>query len=103
MVLCIPYIKTSFSFTRFLVATRSSDSQADFWFLIDEVRYVYHDMDYAEDGSATLNPTGTATINVQLTAGQIVRVENDNSITINGTDASGVINTWFTSYMLYAL
>ena len=83
------------------MAKRGDNSQAIFWFLVDGARYAYFDMDYDESGSGS--PSPTATIILQLTAGQIVRVENPDTFVIYGTDASGVIQTWFTGYMLHAL
>ena len=50
----------------------------------------------------SLTPTASFTINIQLTAGQVVKVENDNSASVTGTN-SGYINSWFTGHMLYAL
>ena len=55
---------------------------------------------YTDNQSA--KPTSTATINVELTAGQIVRVENLVSTAIIGT-SSGVIQSYFTGYMLYLI
>ena len=48
-------------------------------------------------------PSGSATIILELTAGHIVRVENDYSNIIYGTDNSGTIRSWFTGHMLYEL
>ena len=90
--------------TRFSITKRSDYSQARFWLIVDEVRKTFFDMDYHEQtGSGTTTPTGFFTINMQLTAGQIVRVENDQSPYIYGTDSSGVMMSWFTGYMLFSL
>ena len=48
-------------------------------------------------------PGGCATINLQLTAGQIITVENQHSTVLYGTDSSGIIHSYFTGHMLYAL
>ena len=84
---------------------RSDNHQADFWILIDEVRYVYSEIDTGGDGdnSGSDAPTGSATINAELTAGQVVKVQNDNSALVYGTSSSGVIQSWFTGHMLYGL
>ena len=86
--------------SRFSVAKRSNDGRANFWLLIDEDRYLYFDVNIFDGGSA---PTGTTAINIQLTAGQIVRVENNISTLIYGTDSAGTISSYFTGYMLYLL
>ena len=78
---------------------RSNDSTCHFWLLIDEERYVYSAI-YTYGGGT---PTGTVTINLELTAGQIVRVENNDSTLIYGTDANGIIQSWFTGFLMYAL
>ena len=72
-----------------------------FWLLVDEVRFAYKD---AQDTSSSNSlPSGSATINVELTAGQIVRVENRGSSLLYGTDAEGFMNSWFTGHLLYGL
>ena len=81
---------------RFSVAKRSNAGRAHFWLLLDEERYFYL------DSYENYVPTGTATINLQLTAGQIVRVENYYSTIIYGT-LEGTINSFFTGHMLYNL
>ena len=78
---------------------RSNENRAYFWLLIDEDRYTYN----YQNTSGTGNPTGITTINIELTAGQIVRVENDHSSVIYGTDSNGIIQSWFTGFLLYAL
>ena len=85
---------------RFSIAKRSNDGRAHFWLLIDEERYFYFNI--ALDGGSTA-PTGTATINIQLTAGQIVRVENNISTLIYGTNSEGIIQSYFTGFLLYLL
>ena len=88
---------------RFSITKTSGASQARMWLLIDEVRKTFSDMDFHEQGSGSSSPTGAFTINMQLTAGQIVRVENEASTFIYGTTESGVMQSWFTGYMLYSL
>ena len=58
-----------------------------FYILVGDVRY----------------PLGSATINIELTAGQVVRIENDWSTTIYGTDSTGYIYSWFSGHLLSAL
>ena len=48
-------------------------------------------------------PASSSTINLELTAGQIVRVENIVSTEVAGTEFTGVIRSWFTGHLLYAL
>ena len=98
------HINTCFFSTRFSITKRSDHSQARYWLIVDEIRKTFFDMDYHEQsGSGTSTSTGSFTINMQLTAGQIVRVENDRSAYIYGTDSSGIMQSWFTGYMLYSL
>ena len=87
-------------FSRFSVAKRGNNGRGDFWLLIDEDRY-FISVTYSTNGAAAI--TGSMTINIELTAGQIVRVENEVSTVIYGTDSNGVIQSFFTGYMLYAL
>ena len=68
------------------MAKRSNAGRAHFWLLLDEQRYFYL------DSYENYVPTGTVTINLQLTAGQIVRVENYYSTIIYGT-LEGTINS----------
>ena len=83
---------------------RSDYSQSKWWLLVDNSRTTYYNMDYHEaDCSGSQTPTSAATINLQLTAGQIVRVENDQSDVLYGTDSNGIMQTWFTGFMIYAL
>ena len=78
-----------------------NNSDGGFWFLVDEVRFAYKD---AEDpSSSNILPAGSATISLELTAGQIVRIENRGSSVLYGTDAEGFMNSWFTGHLLYAL
>ena len=83
---------------------RSDASQAKWWLLVDNTRITYFDMDYHEQGgSGTQTPTSAVTMNVQLTAGQVVRVENYKSSNVYGTDSSGVMMSWFTGFLIFAL
>ena len=82
---------------RFSVTKRSNENRSYFWFLLDDQRYSLYQL-YT---SGTV--TGSATIVLELTAGQIVRVENYISTIIYGTDSEGAIRSWFTGHMLYAL
>ena len=84
---------------RFSVAKEGNDYYGSFYFLVDEVKYAYED-EYTGSNST---PTGTATINIELTAGQIVRVENRGSSKIGGTDSTGIMLSWFTGHLLYPL
>ena len=96
---CNLFLKENSFTSRFTVVKRSNENRAYFWLLIDEDRYTYN----YQNTSGTGNPTGITTINIELTAGQIVRVENDHSSVIYGTDSNGIIQSWFTGFLLYAL
>ena len=86
--------------SRLSVAKRGFDGRGDFVLLVDEQRYL-GTTTYTTNSDA--KPTGTATINIELTAGQIVRVENRESTSIFGTSSGGTIQSYFTGYMLYLL
>ena len=93
-----------FFYARFSVMKRSDVSQAKWWLLVDGARRTYYNMDYHEaDGSGSLTPTSASTINLELAAGQVVRVENDQSNNVYGTDPSGTMQSWFTGFMMFAL
>ena len=70
-----------------------------FMFLVDEVRYAENDLFVGSD----VHPSGSATINIELRAGQIVRIENYGSTLIYGTSEGGNMYSWFTGHLLYAL
>ena len=70
-----------------------------FYFLLDEEQLAQYHLQI----SGASYPNGAATINLELTAGQIVRIENWGSSTIYGTNSNGLINSWFTGHLLYAL
>ena len=93
-----------FSWIRFSVTKRSDAHQADFYILVDGARYAYHEINTGGEGDEPGSdiPTGSFKTNIQLTAGQVVQIQNDNSATVFGTE-SGYINSWFTGHMLYAL
>ena len=74
---------------------RSDLHQADF-LLVDGVRYAYHDISAGPDGSH--DPTGSFTITIQLKAGQLIQVENDNSDGVSGT-YDGYLQSFFTGHM----
>ena len=75
-------------------------SHGTFWFLVDEVRYAYKTA-YFYNADST--PSGSTTINIELTAGQIVRIENLDSTVIYGTHEDGFMQSWFTGHLLHAL
>ena len=72
----------------------------DFIFLVDDEQYAY--VDEGTDNS-NLTPTGTGSINIELTAGQTVRIENQGSFSVIGSDELGMMYSWFTGHLLYAL
>ena len=85
---------------RFSVNKSGNENQGSFYFLADEVRYANKDLYVGSD----VHPSGSATINIELTAGQIVRIENYGSTVIFGTsDEQGEMYSWFTGHLLYAL
>ncbi len=71
-----------------------------FYWLVDADRVAIKDAYFQNSDS---QPQGSATITLELQAGQIVRVENFASTRVFGTDDSGLILSWFTGHLLYAL
>ena len=67
--------------------------------MVDEVQYAEKDLYVGSD----THPSGSATINIVLAAGQIVRIQNYGSTLIYGTSESGAMYSWFTGHLLYAL
>ena len=67
---------------------------------MDEVRYAEKDGLYGGSNEA---PSSSATINLQLSAGQLVRIENFGSTLVYGTFEEGFLQSWFTGHLLYAL
>ena len=70
-----------------------------FYILVDETRCAFVN----EFTNTNSIPLGSATINIELTAGQAVRIKNDWSTAVYGTDSTGYIYSWFTGHLLYAL
>lgn len=83
--------------SRFSVTIRSDENTAYFWLLVDEQRAVYNDC-YMSAAS----PTCSVTVNLQLTEGQLIRVENNQAGLVLGTNELGW-NSWFTGHLLYVL
>ena len=79
-----------FHYFRFSVNKHGGQYYGSFYFLVDEVHYALKDAYIGDDYSA---PSGSATINIELSAGQLVRIENLGSTTILGTDSSGYIQS----------
>ena len=77
-----------------------NNNHGTFWFLVDEVKFALKE-EYT--GNSNEGPSGSATISMELTAGQIVRIENSASTVLYGTDVSGAMRSWFTGHLLYAL
>ena len=77
----------------------SNSNYENFWFIVDNDRVAYMPMYEDTDPS----PAASATINLELTAGQIVRIESNVSTLIYGTHADGFIYSWFTGFLVYAL
>ena len=88
-----------FSF-RFSVQKTGNENSSNLWLLVDEARFMFCGFVIDNDPG----PSNSITINIQLTAGQIVRVENSHSTQIYGTHSlDGAIESWFTGFMLYEL
>ena len=90
--------RSSVYISRFSANKYGDNGHGTFLFLVDEERVAGH-YEYSP-GTCCLN--GDATINLELSAGQIVRIENGFSTTILGT-FNGIMRSWFTGHLLYAL
>ena len=88
----------SFSPCRFSVTKRGSDFSGTFVFTVDDDAYAAM-LTFSDNDSA---PSASATINLELSAGQVVRVENVDSTIIFGTEF-GLVYTWFSGHLLYPL
>ena len=77
-----------------------NEYNGSFYFLVDEIRYAEKD---GHSGDSNQAPASSATINLQLNAGQLVRIENVGSTLLYGTHAEGFVQSWFTGHLLYAL
>ena len=77
---------------------RGNNNKANFRLFVDSQPYSVFALhtDFGEPG-------GCDTINIQLTAGQIVTVENEHSTELYGLDGAGAYNSWFTGFLLFAL
>ena len=84
---------------RFSVTKCGNAQAGTFFFLVDEVRYAVME-EYTE---AKELQWASATINIELRAGQTVRIENGVSTAIWGTNGHGILYSWFTGHLLYAL
>ena len=90
-----------FSFdVRFSVVKFGTNYYGSFYLRVDDARYALVEV-FA--GSSDSNPLGSATINIELTAGQVVHIENVGSTSVYGTNSAGFIYSWFTGHLLYAL
>ncbi len=75
------------------------EGHGTFWIVVDNTRVAY------KDGSDTdtNHDAGSMTIVLELTAGQAVQIENNVSSEVLGTDAEGVIRSWFSGYLMFPL
>ena len=65
-----------------------NDGHGVFFFLVDEEKFAFED----EWNTGDESTSGSCTINMQLTAGQIVRIENWQSTGIYGTESEGYMS-----------
>ncbi len=86
-------------FFRFSAVKEGSEDRGSFFFLVDNVKIAFVD-EFTANGQ---NPQGSATIILELTAGQEVQIMNYQSTTVWGTsDNHGFIWSWFTGFLLHA-
>ncbi len=85
---------------RFSVTKRGNNYYGAFYFLVDEQEYAYKDYWFHE---VNVTPSGSATISLELRAGQTVRVENIGSSGVYGSRDPGFLYSWFTGDLLYSV
>ena len=84
---------------RITVVKNGDNYSGEFFLLVDGQRvFVVEEYSLNVDPS----PQGSATINLYLTAGQLVQVENSASTLLWGTNASGFLYSWITGFLFYA-
>ncbi len=71
----------------------------NFWFLVDDQRVAFID----DFDLFFILGQGFGTITLQLTADQVVRIENDYSRAIYGSDDQYGHVSWFTGYLVHKL
>ncbi len=81
------------------MAKRGQDFDGSFFLLVDGAARALG-QEYA--GNSDGAPQGTATINLYLTAGQEVQVQNSGSTQVWGT-YNGFYQTWITGFLIYAV
>ncbi len=86
--------------SRFSVTKTSDNYHASFYLLVDNQRFAFKD---AYLGSSHSTPSTSATISLQLKAGQVIKVENVSSNSVWGTDSDGAMLSWFTGHLLFPL
>ena len=85
-------------FSRFS-AVKQGTSAGSFWFLVDNERVGYiNDIDFIFAFGQ-----GSTSIILELTAGQLVRIENSFSTQVFGTHPEYGQVSWFTGFLLSAL
>lgn len=67
---------------------------------MDGQRFALKDAFFFE---TNVDPSGSATINLELDEGQEVQIENWGSSIVFGTYKDGHMESWFTGHLLYAL
>ena len=85
---------------RFSVAIRGNNHRCGFYILVNEERFAFMDAWFYHFDST---PSESATINLELLAGQTVRVENIGPSVVYGTSDTGFLYSWFTGHLLHAM
>ena len=83
--------------SRFSVNKEGTDNQGSFYFMVDYDRFAMKQIFSTYNDLAS-----SSTINLVLTAGQNVQIQNVGSTVIYGIRV-GVLRSWFTGHLLYAL
>ena len=86
--------------TRFSATKRGRGDSGSFTFMVDGHIRASKDANY---GSDYQYPSGSATINLKVKAGQIAQIQNIGSDEIFGAYRLTSMDSWFTGHLLYAL
>ncbi len=79
-----------------LSATLEGDNyDGSFYFLVDNVKITFSD---GTSPNSNREPEGSATINLHLTAGQLVQVQNYVTTTVFGTESIKQETNWLISF-----
>ena len=87
-------------FSRFSATKQGNEYEGSFYFEVDGVFYSRKEAWFPDSRSI---PSGSATVILELQAGETVAIANYGSTRIYGTYLNSYYQSWFTGSLLYAL